>query len=332
MEVSSLIRQMRKAGKSLWEILPDEAKKGRLALAIGSAIHARAGKRGLRNAQAQSTWFLRNRPLLETTCELIDECGTKSPVRICSIGCSTGAEVFSLLWLIRRNGHRREVVAKGIDRLDSVIEKARTAVFTREDPELEGLGGQEMGELFRPEGDQLKVRDWIAKGTEWHVADARRQDNVGFGQHDIVLANNFLIHLDRVEAASCLSEVIGLVRPGGFLVCSGVDLDLREETVRRFKLQPVGHRIEEIHNADHDRGAIKAWPWAYWSLEPLNKRRANWQIRYASIFRVPDRLGSDSDQVRRSLVRKRISTTVASNPQATSASVDGSGTGISFTE
>jgi hypothetical protein len=52
-------------------------------------------------------------------------------------------------------------------------------------------------------------------------------------------------------------------------------------------LTPVATRIEEIHGADPDWDARKDWPWRYWALEPMNKKRRHWVERYAAIFRLP---------------------------------------------
>jgi hypothetical protein len=42
--------------------------------------------------------------------------------------------------------------------------------------------------------------------------------------------------------------------------------------------------LEAIH--DGDRSLREVWPYKYWGLEPLDKRRPDWPIRYASAFRV----------------------------------------------
>jgi hypothetical protein len=38
------------------------------------------------------------------------------------------------------------------------------------------------------------------------------------------------------------------------------------------------------------------WPWHYSGLEPLNKKRRDWKLRYAAAFQVPpcDKKATDS--------------------------------------
>src|SRR5207253_4376605 len=100
---------------------------------------------------------------------------------------------------------------------------------------------------------------WIAEGIEWRLASDRGLPAT-LGLQHIVLANNFLVHMREPEAMSCLCNVIQLVRPDGLLVCRGVDLDIRQQVVQEFQLQPIGTRIEEIHNSESALDAPHGWP------------------------------------------------------------------------
>jgi hypothetical protein len=40
----------------------------------------------------------------------------------------------------------------------------------------------------------------------------------------------------------------------------------------------------EIHDGDP---SVRAdWPWQWWGLEPFDRRKSDWRVRYASVFRV----------------------------------------------
>jgi hypothetical protein len=75
-----------------------------------------------------------------------------------------------------------------------------------------------------------------------------------------------------------------MVTPGGYLFATGVDLDVRARVARDLGWHPVLELIEEIHEGDPS--VRRDWPCAWWGLEPLNKERADWQMRYASAFRL----------------------------------------------
>jgi hypothetical protein len=42
--------------------------------------------------------------------------------------------------------------------------------------------------------------------------------------------------------------------------------------------------IAEIHDGDPTLRAD--WPWGWWSLEPFDRRRRDWRMRYATAFRI----------------------------------------------
>ena len=34
-------------------------------------------------------------------------------------------------------------------------------------------------------------------------------------------------------------------------------------------------------------GLLEAWPLHFWGLEPLDRKRRDWPVRYSTVFRVP---------------------------------------------
>jgi SAM-dependent methyltransferase len=268
-----------------------------LLLAAGSWIHKLALTFSGRS-QSKSTWFLRNEPLLLTIRDLVAG-GFISDLalRLCVVGCSTGNEIYSILWMIRKAQPNLKILPIGIDISESAIARARAGRYSLHDSEITAgplhsrskpvLSEESIRELFDKNGEQLKIKNWIAEGIRWEVGDARDPGIVEkLGVQDIVIANNFLVHMKQREATACLGNILRLVKPDGFFVCRGVDLDIREIAAERFRLRPVQMRIEEIHNADPDLDARRSWPWKYYGLEPLDKRRKNWVRRYASVFQV----------------------------------------------
>jgi hypothetical protein len=75
-----------------------------------------------------------------------------------------------------------------------------------------------------------------------------------------------------------------LVKPGGYLFVTGIDLDIRAKVASELGWRPVLELIEEIHEGDPL--VRRDWPCKWWGLEPLDKSRADWKMRYASAFRV----------------------------------------------
>ena len=237
------------------------------------------------------TEFLRNRPQLELICRLVDQKGDDPPIRILVLACSEGAEVYSILWTIRSVRPEARVVMHAVDISKEVLEFARKGIYSSRslafspDLPLGRLTEKEMEEMFDKDGDKLKIKSWINAGIIWKLGDARDPKIVDeIGLQDMVVASNFLCHMDPPEAETCLRNIVRLVNPGGYLLVTGIDLDVRTKVARDLGWKPVTDLMKEIHDGDPDMRVD--WPWKYWGVEPFNKRRHDWKIRYASAFQI----------------------------------------------
>jgi SAM-dependent methyltransferase len=283
-----LLRNMGKAGDTVWRRLPPTVREGSPGRVLGGCIHALSRKFSSRG-QSESTWFLRNEPLLSTVLEIISgSFPSGASVRICSMACSSGAELYSLLWLIRKARPDLDVVALGVDISEAALERARLACYLRDDMEFRGsIYDEAFRGLFETDSPVCRVKDAIRKGVRWALGDARDPALPSkFGSCDVLLANNFLIHMEPGDASAALMNVTRLVRPGGILVCRGIDLNVRRKVVNRLRLKPLPIRLEQIHNAELDLDARRHWPWKYYGLEPLNPNRKDCVQRYSAVFQV----------------------------------------------
>jgi hypothetical protein len=86
----------------------------------------------------------------------------------------------------------------------------------------------------------------------------------------------------RLAADRCLRNIARLVKPGGHLFVSGIDLDVRTSVARGMGWKPVAD-LREIHEGDPS--LRRGWPLEYWGLEPFCDDRSDWRIRYASASR-----------------------------------------------
>lgn len=260
------------------------------------------------------TLFLRNRPMLECMCYLLQHRQRNSSVKITVLGCSKGAEVYSMSFAIRSARPELDIAIHAVDISNEVIEVAKAGVYS-----LKGLGGldwpdeslatthgdlawstwqgqdvsvfactdeNEIAAMFdRVREDQVSVKARFRQGITWQVSDAQDPALLrSLGPQDMVVANNFLCHLKPAEASMCLSDIGRFVKPGGYLCVSGVDLDVRTRVALKLGWKPVQHLLREVH--DGDTYVREAWPWNYCGLEPFDSSRRDWRIRYASVFQV----------------------------------------------
>jgi chemotaxis methyl-accepting protein methylase len=239
------------------------------------------------------TFFLRNRPTLELIRRLVERRLTADPVKVAVLGCSTGAEVYSIAWSILSARPDLRLVLHAIDISKRAVEIGKSGVYSTVSSEFTGkdifdrISEAEIEELFDSNGNVFTVKSWIKEGIEWHVGDAGKAEIVELlGPQDIVVANNFLCHMEPTAAERCLRNIAHLVRPNGYLFVSGIDLDIRTKVAKDLGWHPLQDLLEQIHNGDPRMGYD--WPWNYSALEPLNRRRRDWRLRYAAAFRLSD--------------------------------------------
>ena len=273
-----------RAIEMFWNGLPQRVRSWQLTQALGRRIHRRACRVQARGGGCY-TRFFRNLPQLELLRDLVLERPRGVPVNIVSFGCSTGAELYSAVWLIRSARPEQAVQALGVDSSAECIQAAARGVYPFRVIEVAGTSETSYERLFTRAGKTLVVQDWVKEAVTWAVGDAGSPDLAArFGLHDVVVANNFLFQMPSERAAACLENITRLVAPEGYLVVSGADLEVRSRILRKLGFVPVTARCEEIHGAED---VHTAWPLRFWGLEPLDRTRQDWPTRYATVFRAP---------------------------------------------
>ncbi len=275
--------------RQMWERLPSRVRHLRAIRSYGAWLHTLVCL-SARRQQYFGTFFLRNRPALELMRRLVRQKPHGSTLRIAVLGCSIGAEVYSIVWIIRSARPDLKVLLDAVDISKEMLSFAEKGIYAPDTCQLVGasiferLTKAEMIEMFDWEGDQARVKSWLREGITWQLGDAADPELIKIlGPQDMVVASNFLCHMVRADAEKCLGNIARLVSPGGYLFVSGVDLDVRTKVALDLGWEPVPELIAEIHDGDP---SVRAdWPWRWWGLEPLNQRRRDWRTRYAASFR-----------------------------------------------
>ncbi len=239
------------------------------------------------------TFFFRNRPQLELIRRLADRRGIGSTLKMAFFGCSNGAELYSTLWTIRSERPDLKVISHAVDISPEILALAQKGVYSLNAPELveepifARMTREEMQQMFDVDGkrQEASIKSWIKEGIIWHLGDAGSSELLNvLGLQDMVVANNFLCHMTPPNADRCLRKIAHVVSSGGYLVVSGIDPDIRTKVALDLGWKPVRELLADIH--DGDPSLRNDWPWQYWGLEPLNKRRPDWGLRYAAVFQL----------------------------------------------
>jgi chemotaxis protein methyltransferase CheR len=294
----------------IWRHLPASSSRFPLVRLYGSHLLALARLRAARR-QNFGTFFLRNRAELELMRGLVQQRGHGASLDISVLACSKGAEVYSIAWTIRSARPDLKLRMHAVDISEEVLEFAARGIYSLQSPDaaraphrsgvaercdvawntcrdqnrsiFERVTAREMEAMFDGDDDQVKVKSWLKEGIIWHVGDAGDSKLVSvLGHQDMVVANRFLCHMEPAAAERCLRNIAQLVKPGGYLFVSGIDLDVRAKVAQEKGWKPVTHLIREIHEGDPS--LRRDWPLEYWGLEPFRDDRADWRIRYASVF------------------------------------------------
>ena len=276
--------------KRIWRCLPSRVRNLYPVRSYGAWLHSLVCLSANRQ-QYFGTFFLRNRPALELMRRLVQQREHGSTLKIAVLGCSVGAEVYSILWTIRSARPDLKVLLEAVDISKEILSFAEKGIYSPDTSQFVGasifdrLSEAEMVEMFDREGDQAKVKSWLREGIRWQLGNAADAKLINIlGSQDMVVASNFLCHMARADAEKCLRNIARLVSPSGYLFASGVDLDVRTKVALDLGWEPVRDLIVEIH--DGDRSVRADWPWEWWGLEPLNRKRHDWQTRYAAAFRI----------------------------------------------
>lgn len=303
--ITGCLSQMRR----IWNHLPPSLRALSPGRAYARFLHAQVCRYAERT-QNHSTFFLRNRAELEQMGRLLDQKAHNSSLDVALLACSKGAEVYSFVWTIRAARPDLKVNMRAIDISQEVLEFAERGVYSRSGPDIcdkpkisatklavdmtwkdqplsifERMTRKEMEAMFEVEGDQARIRPWLKEGIRWMRSDANDPEFASAqGPQDIVVANRFLCHMRPAAAEKCLRNIARLVKPGGYLFVSGIDLDVRTKVALEMGWKPVNDLIREVHEGDPS--LLSGWPLEYWGLEPFCDRRSDWPIRYAAVFQI----------------------------------------------
>ena len=297
----------------VWTHLSEGIRRSSAGRAYGRHLHATICRTADRQ-QYVATFFLRNRPELQLICRLLGRKPLGSTVDLSVLACSKGAEVYSIAWAIRSARPDLQLRIHALDISQEIVEFAERGVYSRESlhvsrkwvtdqnltnldrvtwnthlhqqtPIFERVSDAELHDLCEVAGDRASIRPWLRDGITWLCGDAGDPALVDrLGSQDIVVANRFLCHMQPVVAETTLRNIVRLVKPGGHLFVSGVDLDVRTRVARLMGWRSVPELLREVYEGDFS--LLDGWPLGYWAQEPFNENRRDWKTRYASVFQI----------------------------------------------
>ena len=285
-----------KVGRKIWWRLPDWSRQFPPVRWYGMHLHAIVQQTASRD-QNHSTLFFRNRAELRLLTRLAERKESGADLDIAVLGCSKGAEVYSIIGALRQARPDLNIKVCGVDISAEILEFAKEGTYSLSGSDHQTARDQrgmsifervtpiEMGVMFDRQGDQLKVKPWLKEGIRWHCGSVDDPSlPTVLGPQDIVVANRFLCHMQPASAERSLRNVARLVKPGGYLFASGVDLDVRAKVAKELGWESITEMMKEVYEGD--RTLSDAWPTEYYAIEPFRATQRDWTTRYSSAFRT----------------------------------------------
>ncbi len=157
--------------QSLWRYLPASFASSTPVHWYAAFLQRLARMHHVR-AQALSTFFLRNRPELELIRRLAARKGATEKLTVTVLGCSTGAEVYSVASTIQSAMPELRLTLHAVDISKEAVEFAKRGQYSvtktelTDTPIFDRMTPAEMEQVFEIDGDVATVKPRIKEGIE----------------------------------------------------------------------------------------------------------------------------------------------------------------------
>lgn len=135
------------------------------------------------------------------------------PLRVLSIGCSTGEELYSIAILCAERGLLDRSEFFGVDCRSSAVQAARLGIFPKD--AISNLEPR-VRRHFLPHEGGWRITEALRRRARWAVADATA--GVPTGPWDIVLCRNLTIYLQPRYSDDLFTAINAQLGSRGFLV------------------------------------------------------------------------------------------------------------------
>ena len=139
---------------------------------------------------------------------------TARPLRILSVGCSTGDELYSMAIALGEAGLLDGARLVGVDCREDAVVAARRGVFS--EAACANVDPGTIARYFERAAEGWRVIEPLRQRTQWLVLDATHECPAG--PWDVIFCRNLVIYLSNRTAETLFRTVAGQLTPGGVLV------------------------------------------------------------------------------------------------------------------
>ena len=134
--------------------------------------------------------------------------------QVWSVGCSDGAELYSLAMLLEARGGLRRASLLGTDCRPDAIARAKEGSFDL--AAIKNVPAEFLGRYFVLDSGRLRVHPCLRAATDWRKANVLSTTEVG--SWDLILCRNLAIYLQPAAVSRLWRALAQRLCPGGFLM------------------------------------------------------------------------------------------------------------------
>ncbi len=167
------------------------------------------------------TYFYRELPQLEESAAYAKS--LKKKINILSAPCASGEEVYSLAFLLEKEGFLKyDVNILGIDISSQAIEKAKRAVY--KERSLHRLDEELKEKYFRKVEDKYHLKKELMPNINFKLANIFDESFKEVGKFDIVFSRNMMIYFNDEFKRKAVKIFHELLKDGGRFYAGHADL------------------------------------------------------------------------------------------------------------
>ncbi|MGF1512637.1 MAG: CheR family methyltransferase [Elainellaceae cyanobacterium] len=193
--------------------------------------------------------------------ELINQRASTKSLRICSAGCSTGEEAYSIAILLKElipDIEQWNITIFGLDINSNSIEKARAGVYRNWS--FRGLDEKVIQRFFSRKEEQYEIDESIKNMVVFHqlnlLKDPFTYANFKIEDVDLILCRNVFIYFNESAINEVVYKFYKALRPTGYLIVGHSELyrqNLRQFRVNMFEESVAYQRpVKDANSPDAD--------------------------------------------------------------------------------
>ncbi len=175
------------------------------------------------------TSFFRDSNVFDTLANrILPELTSRGSItRIWSVGCSDGAELYSVAMLLAERDLLHRCYLLGTDCRSDAVKRASEGIYDAD--AMKNVPNALVEKYFARDGDKPRIVPWMRTVVQWRSANVLEVQEPG--GWDMILCRNLAIYLRADAAGRLWQKLLGSLRSGGVLVLGKAERPQPAESV-----------------------------------------------------------------------------------------------------